>query len=98
MTCIHEPYSAKLVPFFVRAEEKAGGPRQTGKKTLGDIFKDVRTNEILSKSIHGENTLDRSKNVADNAMDEIVEFAAQYSISEAQLQERLDEMVETLCK
>ena len=98
MLCVHDPESEKLVPIFTEAEKRAGGPGQAGNKTLRKIFEDIRTNPILKASIDGNNPIDRTKNVADNATEEFIKYAAQYSISDEQLQGSIDEMVDTCCE
>ena len=61
-------------------------------------MEEVRRHEVLKLSIEDPYTRDRSKIIADNAMKQIVKYTAQYSISDDQLEERLDEMVDTCGK
>lgn len=98
MACVHDPDSEKIAPIFLESEKQAGGPRQKGKKTLLQIMQEIRENKTLRGCIDGDNPIDRTKNVADNATNEMVKYAAQYSVSEDQLQERMDEMYDTCCK
>ena len=58
----------------------------------------VRESEDLRGSIDGDNKIDRSKNVASNAMQKMVEYAAQYRITDDQLEDRMDEMIDTCCR
>ena len=87
-----------LARLLLEAEAKASGPRQRGRKTLRELLQEVRTSDTLRKSIDGADKIDRSMNVAHNAANEMIKYASQYSISGDQLEERLDEMVDTCCK
>ena len=98
MACVHDPDSDKIAPIFLDAEKAAGGPRQHGNKTLRQIMEEIRTNDILRDCIDGDNKIDRTKNVADNATKEMVKYASQYSIADDQLDAKMDEMLETCCK
>ncbi|KAJ9614042.1 hypothetical protein H2200_002178 [Cladophialophora chaetospira] len=95
MVCVNDAESTKIEPIFARSETLAGGPRQPGQKSLRRLMEEVRGDEILKRSIEGPYVRDRSKNIADNAMTQIVKYTAQYSISDEQLEGRLDEMVDT---
>jgi Questin oxidase-like len=98
MACVHDPDSNKIAPIFTESEKLAGGPRQSGKKTLRQIMEEIRESNSLRASIDGENAIDRTKNVADNAGQEMIKYAAQYSISDDQLENRMNEMIDTVCK
>jgi hypothetical protein len=98
MVCVNDAESNKIEPIFVISEKLAGGPRQPGQKTLRHLMEEVQRDEVLKQSIEGPYVRDRSKNIADNAMTQLVKYTAQYSISDDQLEERLDEMVDTCSK
>lgn len=98
MVYVNDAESNKIEPIFTISEKHAGGPRQQGQKTLRQLMEEVRTDEVLKQSIEGPFVRDRSKNIADNAMTQIIKYTAQYSISDDQLEERLDEMVDTCGK
>lgn len=98
MACVHDPESDRLAPFFLESEKLAGQPGQPGKKSLPEIMEEVRENKILHTASDGENAIDRTKNVLANATQEIIRYAAQYHISEDQLNEKLDELIDTCCK
>ncbi|KAK5704726.1 hypothetical protein LTR17_021640 [Elasticomyces elasticus] len=95
MACVHEPDQEQMGRLYNDAENLAGGSRQPGKKTLRQIMEEMRDNEALRTSSEGNNKIDRSKNVADNAAQEMINYAAQYSISDGQLEERVNEMIDT---
>ena len=98
MACVHDPDSNKIAPIFLESEKLAGGPRQPGKKTLRQIMEEMREDKALEGSLYGNNPIDKTKNVADNATQEVIKYAAQYSISDDQLDERMREMIDTVCK
>jgi hypothetical protein len=95
MICVNDAESTKTEPIFVNSERLAGGPRQPGQKTLHHLMIEVQRDEVLKQSIDGPYVRDRSKNIADNAMTQIIQYTAQYSISDNQLEERWEEMVDT---
>lgn len=95
MSSVHDPESNRLEPFFLEAEKLAGGPGQTGKKTLAEIMAEIRENKKLVASSDGNNEINRPKNVMVNAPEEAIKYAAQYSLSADQLDERVDEMIDT---
>ena len=97
MASVHAPDYEKMEPVYIESETLAGGPRQPGQKTLRQLMQEMRENKILRTSIDGNNLIDRSKNVADNAMQKLIEYAAQYSISDDQLEDRMYEMIATCC-
>jgi hypothetical protein len=95
MASVHDPDYEKMGPIFVEAESLAGGSGQRGDKSLREILEAVREDARLTSSMDGENKIDRSKNVADHATPSMVEYAAQYNLSEDQLTERVHELVDT---
>ena len=97
MASVHDPDGEKMAPIFIESENAAGGPRQPGKKSLRQLMEEMRESETLRSSIDGKNLIDRSKNVADNAAQEMIEYGAQYSLIDDQLEGRVDEMIDTCC-
>ena len=98
MSCIHDPNALKMAGFFSESEKLAGGPRQPGENTLRQIMESMRDKHAFQTSINGQDKVDRSKNVMDNAGQEVIRYASQYSISPDQLEERMYEMVDTCCE
>lgn len=94
MVCVNDAESGKAEPIFTISEQLAGGPRQPGRKTLRHLMEEVRGDEVLKHSIEGPYVRDRSKNIADNAMTQMIKYTAQYSVSNDTLEERLDEMID----
>lgn len=97
MASVHDPDYDKMGPMFIDSEKLAGGDGIDGKKTLHQLMEEVRLDHKLRSAPNGENKIDRSKNVADHAAQTMIEYAAQYSLSEAQLSERMNELIDTCC-
>jgi hypothetical protein len=95
MASVHDPDYEKMGPIFIEAESLAGGAGQRGDKSLRELLEAAREDPRLTSSMDGENKIDRSKNVADHATRPMAEYAAQYTLSEDQLTERVHEMVDT---
>ena len=95
MSSVHCPDADRLEPYYFEAEKLAGGPGHKGNRTLVEIMEEIQSNDVLLASSHGNDAIDRTKNVMVNARDEMVKYAAQYSISTSQLDERADEMIDT---
>ena len=87
-----------MVGFFLDSEKLAGGGAQSGKSTLRQLMASMRQDDALRSSLEGQHKAERVKNVMDSAMDEVVRYASQYSISSDQLEERMYEMVDTCCE
>jgi hypothetical protein len=94
MASVHDPSGELMAPIWIESEKQA---KPSG-KTLRQLMEETRENSILKPAIDGENTIDRSKNVATNAAEEMIKSAAQYTISGDQLEERMYEMIDTCCK
>jgi hypothetical protein len=95
MASVHDPDYEKMGPIFIQAEALAGEPGKRGDQSLRELLEAAREDARLTSSMDGENKIDRSKNVADHAQSPIAEYAAQYTLSEDQLTERVNEMVDT---
>ena len=98
MASVHNPDFEKMAPIFTESEKLAGGAGKPGEKALRQLMEEMRESGDFWASSDGDNKIDRSKNVADNATPGVVEYAAQYSISDIQLEDRMDEMIDTCCK
>ncbi|KAH8654398.1 hypothetical protein BGZ61DRAFT_373557 [Ilyonectria robusta] len=97
MASVHDPAWATFLPFYTEAEEAAVLPKLSGEKTLRRIMVEARHNETFQKSIDGESLI-RAYNVVSNAPEESVRAASEYAVSEEQLDNVLDEMIDTVCK
>lgn len=97
MAAVHDPDMEKMGPVFTESERLARESSGVGHKSLRELMEDMRADKVLASSIDGDNQIDRSKNVADHATKQMVDYAAQYSLSEDQLEEKMHEMIDTCC-
>ena len=98
MASVHDPEFDLVGPVYIDAERLAGGPRQHGKKTLRELMAGLRADKSLGAARNGENKVDRSHNVAEHAPRVVEEYTAQYSIASDQLEEKVDESIDTACE
>lgn len=96
MAAVHDPEGEKAAAFFTKVEMLAGGPGQQGERGFHDIIEDMRQNKTLTNNIYGRGKINKAPDVADGAPG-IVKYLSQYSIPDAQLEEELDEMIDTSC-
>lgn len=79
--------------FFLPAEKMAGGIGKPGSKTLGQLLDEIRKDETLSHSVKFTDVVKIRDGVLRRAPQEMLKYAAQYTVSEDQLDERLAEMI-----
>ena len=96
MACVHEPDPNQMAPIYI-GSEKLSRDKPRSKRDLRHIMESLRQSTVLQASSDGDNAIDRSKNVVTNATNTMVEHAAEYSISEPDLEERMYEMFD-ICR
>ncbi len=79
--------------FFLPAEKMASGTGKPGTKTLGQLLDEIRKDETLSRSVKFTDVVKIRDGVLRRAPQEMLKYAAQYTVSEHQLEERLAEMI-----
>ena len=79
--------------FFLRAEKLAGGIGKTGSKSLRQLLEEIRKDETLSRSARTTDANKIRDGVLTRAPQEMLRYAAQYTVSEDQLEERLADMM-----
>ncbi|KAF3396303.1 Oxidoreductase AflY [Penicillium rolfsii] len=79
--------------FFLRAEKLAGGIGKTGSKSLRQLLEEIRKDETLSRSARTTDANKIRDGVLTRAPQEMLRYAAQYTVSEDQLEERLADMI-----
>lgn len=79
--------------FFLPAEKMAGGIGKTGSKSLGQLLDEIRKDETLSRSVKSTDLNKIRDGVLRRAPQEMLKYAAQYTVSEDQLEERLADMI-----
>ena len=97
MACVHEPDPNQMAAMYIGSEKLARETKPRSKKYLRQIMEDLRQSTVLQASIHGDNSIDRSKNVVTNAVGVMNEHAAEYNISEPDLEQRMYEMFD-ICR
>lgn len=79
--------------FFLPAEKIASGTEKPGRKSLGQLLNEIRKDETLSRSVKFTDAVKIRDGVLRRAPQEMLKYAAQYTVSEHQLEERLAEMI-----
>lgn len=79
--------------FFLPAEKTASGIGNPGSKSLGQLLEEVCKDETLSRSAKTTDVNKIRDGVLHRAPQEMIKYAAQYTVSEDQLEERLAEMI-----
>jgi hypothetical protein len=79
--------------FFLPAEKIASGIGNPGSKSLGQLLEEVCKDETLSRSAKTTDVNKIRDGVLHRAPQEMIKYAAQYTVSEDQLEERLAEMI-----
>lgn len=92
----HEDWTGPM--FLLPAEKAAGGIGKPGKKTLLQILEEIRNNEKLANSAHWDDENRMRDGVLVRAPDEMIKHAAEFTISEDQIEEKLVEIVDTVGK
>ncbi|KAF9887293.1 hypothetical protein FE257_010288 [Aspergillus nanangensis] len=86
-----------LAKFLFPAEKAAGGlGKEAQKKPLLQILEGIRTNEKLVHSVRWEDDSKMRDGVLIRALDEMIETAAQVTVSEDEIDERTAEMINTV--
>lgn len=79
--------------FFFPAEKLAGGIGKPGNKSLLQLLNEIRENKTLRESAHWSDANKMRDGVLHRAPNEMLQIAAQYTVSEDQAEERLADMI-----
>ncbi|KAJ5665229.1 uncharacterized protein N7477_007677 [Penicillium maclennaniae] len=79
--------------FFLPVEKLAGGIGKPGKKSLLQLLDEIRDNKALRESAHWSDANKMRDGVLHRAPNEMLKIAAQYTVSEDQVGERLADMI-----
>ncbi|PLB51911.1 hypA-like protein [Aspergillus steynii IBT 23096] len=93
-TAIHEDWTGPM--FLWPAEKLAGGIGKPGKKSLFQILEDIRGNEKLTGSAKWEDGNKLRDGVLRRAPDEMLRYAAEFTVSSDQMEAKLAEMINTV--
>ncbi|THC92268.1 hypothetical protein EYZ11_008250 [Aspergillus tanneri] len=95
-TAIHEDWMSPM--FLWPAEKAAGGIGKPGKKTMVQILEEMRANKKLASSAHFNDANKMRDGVLQRAPEEMIRYAAEFTVSSDQLEEKLVEMIDTVGK
>lgn len=93
-TAVHDDWMGR--DFFLPAETKAGGIGKPGKKSLLQLLNEMRGDETLVRSVKWEDVNKIRDGVLNRAPQEMLKYAAEYTVSEEQVEERVADMINTV--
>lgn len=91
-TAIHEDWTGPR--FLWPVEKAAGGVGKPGKKTMSQLLEEARADKKLAKSATWEDGNKLRDGVLKRAPEEMINCAAQFTVSEEQVQAKFAEMVD----
>lgn len=94
-TAVHDDWMGRK--FFLPAERMAGGIGKPGKKSLLQLLNEVRADKTLTHSAKWDDA-NKIRGVLTRARQEMLKYAAEYTVSEDQVDERLADMINTVGK
>ncbi|KAE8150168.1 hypothetical protein BDV25DRAFT_154887 [Aspergillus avenaceus] len=91
---VHDDWTG--TKFLVPAEKAAGGIGKQGKKSMLQILEEIRADTKLATSAHWEDSNKMRDGILVRAPDEMIKHAAEFTVSEDQLEEKLAEIINTV--
>jgi hypothetical protein len=95
-TAVHEDWIGRL--YLLPVEKAAGGIGKPGKKTMLQILNEIRADKNLAESVKWEDGNKIRDGVMKRAPDEMIQYAAQFSVSAEQMEEKLAELLNLVGK
>ena len=95
-TAVHEDWTGPR--FLFPAEKAAGGVGKPGKKTMLQLLEEAAADKKLARSATWEDGNKLRDGVLKRAPEEMIKYAAQFTVSEEQVQEKFAETVDTCGK
>lgn len=92
-TAVHEDWTGPR--FLFPAEKAAGGVGKPGKKTMLQLLEEAAADKKLARSATWEDGNKLRDGVLKRAPEEMIKYAAQFTVSEEQVQEKFAETVDT---
>jgi hypothetical protein len=96
MAAVHADWIGR--EFFLPAEKMAGGIGKPGQKSLLQLLNEIRTDKALVESVQWHDANKIRDGVLHRAPDQMLRYAAQFTVSEDQVAERLADMINTVGK
>ncbi|PWY86442.1 hypothetical protein BO94DRAFT_556914 [Aspergillus sclerotioniger CBS 115572] len=93
-TAVHDEWTGPM--FFWPAEKAAGGVGKPGKKSMLQILEEIRADEKLARSARWEDSGRMENGVLKRAPEEMIKYAAQFTVSEEQIEEKTAEIINTV--
>lgn len=93
-TAVHDDWMGR--EFFLPVEKMAGGIGKPGKKPLIQLLNEVRADKTLAHSAKWEDANKFRDGVLSRAPQEMLKYAAEYTVSEEQVDERVADMINTV--
>ncbi|GIC90050.1 questin oxidase family protein [Aspergillus udagawae] len=90
-TAVHEDWIGRL--YLLPVEKAAGGIGKPGKKTMLQILNEIRADKNLAESVKWEDGNKIRDGVMKRAPDQMIQYAAQFSVSAEQMEEKLAELL-----
>ncbi|RHZ54690.1 questin oxidase family protein [Aspergillus thermomutatus] len=90
-TAVHEDWIG--LSYLLPVEKAAGGIGKPGKKTMLQILNETRADRKLAESVKWEDGNKIRDGVLKRAPDEMIKYAAQFSVSAEQMEEKLAEVL-----
>lgn len=91
---VHDEWMGR--DFFLPAEKMAGRIGKPGKESLLQLLNDVRADRPVAQCAKWEDVNKIRDGVLGRARQEMIQYAAEYTVSEEQVEERVADMVNTV--
>ncbi|KAJ5708940.1 hypothetical protein N7493_010274 [Penicillium malachiteum] len=91
---VHDDWMGR--DLFLPAEKLAGEGNTSGTKTSLELLKEIQENQILKDSVKWTDTNRIRDGILARAPQEMIKYAAQYTVSKEQVPERLADMINTV--
>jgi hypothetical protein len=91
---VHDDWLGRA--FFLPAERMSAGVGVAGKKSLLELLNECRGDKALVESVKWEDGNKIRDGVMTRAPDHMLKYAAQFTVSQDQLEERLADMINTV--
>lgn len=95
-TAVHDDWIGRH--FFLPVEKMAGGIGKPGQKLLLQLLNEIRADKALVESVQWSDVNKIKDGVLHRAPEQMMKYAAQYTVSEDQVEERLADMINTVGK